>query len=435
MGFLVMDEAFDKWFGDFTAVDPGEPFLYQYWMQDLSAMLVRDRNHPSIMLWSVGNEAGTPGSVEHDTTLKQLVDFVHQLEPTRPVTCALVPVDDTPENTVAGIARSASLVDVLAVNYQEAFFDRFRAAVPNIPMLSTESFPFYARTIDGIVDTDTLTPSNPWFDVVNRDFVAGEFVWNGIDHMGESVGWPSKGWANGLFNSCAFPKPAVSFFKTVWRSEPSVWIYVLSDTIDIDLGFAPWRWPKSAQHWNFAGLENHVLQLNTISNCDTVELIVNGESMGELRPLDFPNWTIPWFVPYVAGTVQAIGRNGGVPATSHLLQTAGPPAQIEIHADHDTIAADGIEVTHIEATLQDSNGILVPDHDLLLSFLVNGPANLIGVDNGDQRSLESYQGSSRTTFQGRALAVIQSTGAPGPIIVLAFADGLPLAAAGVLALR
>ena len=433
MGFLVIDEAFDKWFGDFTPVDSNEPFLYQYWRDDLTAMVVRDRNHPSVMLWSVGNEAGTPGSVEHDTTLKQLVDFVHQLEPTRAVTTALVPVDDTPENTIAGIARSASIVDVLAVNYQEAYFDSFRHAIPNIPMLTTESFPFYARTIDGIVDTTTLTPPNPWFDVASRDFVAGEFVWNGIDHMGESVGWPSKGWANGLFNSCAFPKPGVSFFKTVWRSEPNVFIYVLSDTIDIDLGFAPWRWPKSAQHWNFKGLENQVLQLNTVSNCETVELIVNGESMGELRPLDFPNWTISWFVPYVAGTVQAVGRNGGDVVANHVLQTAGPVAQIEMHADNEIITADGIEVTHIEISLQDSYGTLVPDQDTLLSFLVNGPAKLIGVDNGDQRSLESYQGSFRTTFQGRALAVIQSTGLQGPISVMAFADGLPTGIAGVLA--
>ena len=433
MGFLVMDEAFDKWFGDLTEVDPGEPKLYQWWQQDLLAMLVRDRNHPSIMLWSVGNEAGVPGSEEHDSTLKQLVDFVHKTEPTRPVTCALVPVETTPEDAVAGVVRSAGIVDVLSVNYQEAFFDRFRAALPNISMLSTESLPFYARTIDGVVDTTILTPPNPWWEVVNRDFVAGEFVWNGIDHIGESTGWPSKGWANGLFDSCAFPKPAVSFFKTIWRSDPNVRIYVLSDTLRIDPGFAPWRWPKSAEHWNFKGQENQVLQLNTISNCETVELIVNGKSNDVRRPLDFPNWTIPWFVPYAAGTVEAIGRNGGEKVSQHLLQTAGAPAKIDMRADRDRITADGIEVTHIEVTLLDANGILVPDQDQLLSFLVTGPAKVIGVDNGDQRSSESYQGTSRTTFQGKALVIIQSTGSPGPITVFGFAVGLPAGVAGVFA--
>jgi beta-galactosidase len=428
MGLLVIDEAFDKWLKNYPEGDFSSPGWTDWWQEDLRAMLVRDRNHPSIILWSVGNEAGLPGDPGHDATLQQLVSFVHNEEPSRPVTCALEPqtvgfLEDFANN----VALSARYVDVLAVNYQEQYLDLYRAKLPNLAVVATESYPFFHGITNGF---DTY---NNWWEGAKRNFDAGQFVWVGVDYLGETAGWPSKGWPNGLIDTCGYLKARSAFNQTVWQDAPSVRISVISASLDVDLGLAVWRWPKSAAHWNFKGLEGQVLQIDTVSNCDTVELLVNGQSWGQQKPHDFQNWTISWFPPYAPGTLEAVGRNGGVVVSRHLLQTAGPAARIVLHPDRNQISADGLDLSHIEVSLVDANGILVPDQDARVTFSINGPARLIGVDNGDLRSLESYQANSRTTYWGRALAIVQSTGASGQIVVAASSAALPNANASVMA--
>ena len=295
-------------------------------------------------------------------------------------------------------------------------------------MLSAESYPYFRAVTNG------YDAFNSWWDAVTRDFDAGQFVWTGVDYLGETTGWPSKGWPNGLIDTCGFVKAAAGFHQTVWRDVPNVKISVVSETLKLDLGVDVWRSPQSAAEWNFTGLEGQALLVKTVSNCDSVELIVNGNSLGTLQPIKFPNWTIDWYVRYAPGKLEAIGRVGDKIVARDVLRTAGPPANINLHADREKLAADGLEVTHIEVTLVDRAGNLVPDHDMRLIFAVSGPARLIGVDNGDLRSLESFQGNSRTTYRGKALAVIQSTGSPGLIIFSTLADGLPTATTGVAAM-
>ncbi|HEY3442722.1 MAG TPA: glycoside hydrolase family 2 TIM barrel-domain containing protein [Paludibaculum sp.] len=419
MGMLVLEDCFDKWSNIFPEGDFGSPSWEEWGQRDLSSILTRDRNHPSIILWSVGNEAGAPGEEVHDQQLKILADQVRAEEPSRGVTCALRPQVDLPLDTFAeNVARSASNLDVVAVNYQEQYFDLYRGKLPRMAFIATESYPFFRGIVNGFDDV------NPWWDTAQRGFVAGQFIWSGFDYLGETAGLPSKGWPNGIIDTCGYPKARSAFHRTVWAEAPVVSIMVISSMIDIDPGLPAWRWPNSAAHWNFEGSTDQPLLLEVLSNCETVELLVNGQSLGPKKPAEEKNWTAQWIAWFVPGTLTAIGRNDGQVVAQQAIQTTGAPVSIVIQADRQTFAADGLDIVHLEVSIVDDQGVMVPNRDSLLGFFVEGPGRIIGTDNGDLRSTESYQSPTRTTFGGRALAIVQSTGAPGMIKVTVRADGL-----------
>ncbi|MFB3829356.1 MAG: glycoside hydrolase family 2 TIM barrel-domain containing protein [Bryobacteraceae bacterium] len=415
MGFLVIDEAFDKWGG---RTNPG---FDGWWERDLRAMLERDRNHPSVILWSVGNETGAPGSPEVNGKLARLVEFVHKEEPTRPVTCALIPPSrGNAEEKARAAAASGKLMDVVSVNYQEQWYEELHRLLPGTVILGSECYAYFR----GDADThQAYLPQNPWYDAARHPWVAGQFLWAGIEYLGESMGWPGKGWPNALIDTCGFPKPGSWFHRSVWRKEPLVRIAVLHDGLDIDPGKPHWGWPKMAEHWNFEPYANQVLRLQTVTNCETVELIVNGKSMGERRAAGCPNSTVTWFAPYQPGRVEAIARNRGETVARHELRTAGEPARIQLVPDRVRLTRRG-DLSHIEVRLVDTEGITAPHADRPLTFSVEGAARLAGVDNGDLRGNQPYKGNTRSTYFGRALAVVQSTGA-GAVKVTAAAPGLP----------
>ncbi|WP_349361949.1 MULTISPECIES: glycoside hydrolase family 2 TIM barrel-domain containing protein [unclassified Paenibacillus] len=424
MGFLVIDEAFDKW------KSLSYEHLYdEWWEKDLEAMLVRDRNHPSVFMWSVGNEVENQGQPSMLKMLEQLVAFCHEKDPTRPVTCALEPHntpislrDGSIEAKVEHTRLLAQRVDVLGLNYQEQWYEHYRRAMPDTLIIGTETFPYY-RGKDNRVKG--YLPHNPWFDVVNHDYVMGQFVWSGIDYLGETS-YPSKGWSSGLIDTCGFRRPVSYLQQSLWSDEPIVHIAVLHERMKPEHNPSwtmHWKSPGMEDHWTFPEYGGKLIRLVTFTNCESVELIVNDESYGERKLADYPDHLIKWELPYTPGKIRAIGSNGNQKVCEHELTTAGLPYGLKLQADRTVLPADGHEISHVEVTVTDQDGIIVPNQEFGLAFKLHGDGRILGIDNGDLTSDEPFQGNQIRTHRGRCLVIVQSGYLAGELLLQASADG------------
>jgi beta-galactosidase len=312
---------------------------------------------------------------------------------------------------------------VVGYNYQDQFFTDDHRQFPSRIIYGSEVLPYYRAGRELFRE---YGERNPWYDTADNNFVAGYFIWSGVDYLGESSGWPSMGWPTAPFDVCMFEKPYAAFLRAVWNPDkPAVSIAVVDQSLDIDPGKDLWTWPMIASHWTFPQYRGRILHVQTITNCEEVELWVNGVTLGRRRLADYANNTIQWRAPWRPGSIVAKGYNGGVETAVCELKTAGQPARIELTADKTSPVADGQDLTHVTVRLLDENGTAVPNSDLPVTFEVAGEGRLIGVDNGDLRNHEPRKGNRRTTYFGRALAIIQSTRTGGVITLRATAPGLP----------
>jgi beta-galactosidase len=417
LGMMVIDEAFDMWR---DAKNPHDYHLFfdEWWQRDVASMIERDRNHPSVIIWSIGNEIPNRGKPEVVKQAKALADYVHQLDPTRSVTSA---VNDQGEDKDPYFAT----LNVAGYNYMKDKYEADHQRVPNRVMVATESFPLEAFAY--------------WMSVLDHPYVVGDFVWTAFDYIGEaSIGWRGY-WQEhnfypwtlaycGDIDICGWKRPQSYYRDALWKSD-QLSLFVKPPRPS----FAPnpkrqswskWHWFDVAADWNWPGFENKPLEVNVYSSCAEVELFLNGRSLGR-RPTNRANaYTATWPVPYQAGVLKAVGYDGAQQVSTAELRTAQAPSRIELSPDRARIRADGQDLSYIMVALVDARGVRNPKAENLVKFAITGPGTIVGVGNANPMSTESYQQPQRKAWQGRCLLIVKSGRQAGKIVIKATSAGL-----------
>jgi beta-galactosidase len=407
MGFLVMDEMFDCWT---VAKNPHDYHLYfNDWSKiDTRDTVLRDRNHPSIILYSAGNEIrDTPNAEAAKKILAGLVEVFHQNDPTRPVTQGLFRpnVSHDYDNGLA------DLLDVIGTNYRD---NELLAA-------------YQAKPTRKIVGTEQRHDLPTWLAARDNLPHAGQFLWSGVDYLGESPNWPVIAAASGLLDRTGMIKPMALERQSWWIDEPVVHVVRRIDpakVTSVDPGFEPLV-RRQAQFADWTPLDQapHEEAAEAYSNCEEVELYLNGKSLGA-QPRNADDSARVWKVAYEAGVLRAVGRNQGAVAASNELRTAGKAAKIVLVADRNRLSPAWDEVCFVEAAVVDPNGIVVPGAGDLISFKTTGPGFVAAVDSGNNSSHEPFQASERCAYQGRCIAIIKANRSGGRITLSASAPGL-----------
>lgn len=424
LGLLVMDEAFDEWTGGkhkwiqgWNAGTPGTRGyheVFEEWgVRDLEDMVLRDRNHPSIVLWSIGNEIdypgdpfghprgrnglkpGMPSADVLPVIARRLVGIVKSLDGTRPVTQALA---DIQASNATGLA---SLLDVVGYNYLEQNYAR-----------DHETYP--ARIILGSENSHSLAA---WRAVAANDYVAGQFLWTGVDYLGEASRYPSRGSTAGLLDLCGFRKPNAYLREALWSNEPMVY----AAAQEASAGARPGR---LVEHWNWSGDGRKTIPVEVYTNCGSAELFLNRRSLGEKAVADRLEPVLRWETPNEPGVVRVIGKRDGKEAARFELATAGSPARLEMAADKSALKADGSDVAHVEIRVVDTEGRRVYRSDALIEVQTSGAGELAALDSGDQRDVTPVKAGHRKVYEGRALAIVRSGTSAGSVTVRASAAGL-----------
>ncbi len=430
MGFIVMDEAFDMWMVAKTKYDYHLDFAAWH-KRDLEDMVLRDRNHPSVFIWSIGNEIPEQWDNKDDSgqiLARELAGIIRSLDTTRPITSNCNDID-----TNNAIIKSGAL-DLTGFSYGQNGYGQYPQLFHGQKLIGSETTSaletrgHYDMPSDSIRRWPTrwdkpFTDGNPdntvseydnvsapwgatheeaWSLVKKYDFMSGMFIWTGFDYLGEPTpyGWPSRSSYFGIMDLAGFPKDVYYMYQSEWTNKPVLHI------------FPNWNWK-----------EGETVDVWAYTNCEEVELFLNGKSLGTKRKTS-DELHLMWSVPFEPGTLKAVGRTNGKEILTREVRTAGAPAKIVAEADRDTITADGRDLSFVTVKVLDDKGTLVPYADNLVHFKISGEGSIIGVDNGSETDHDPFKADYRKAFNGLCLVVIQSTEKAGKINLEATSEGL-----------
>jgi beta-galactosidase len=429
MGFIVMDEAFDMWKKEKTKFD--YHLDWDEWhKRDLQDMVLRDRNHASIFIWSIGNEISEQwgGDPAAGIIGKELSGIVRSLDKTRPITSAMNFVNE--RNTL--IANGD--LDLVGTNYAHDRIPQFPKLFPGRKLIGTETVSSLATRGSYDMPSDVIrrwphkwdeefkdgnpdfsvsaydnvsapwgsTQEESWKIIKKNDFFAGQFIWTGWDYIGEPTPypWPARSSYFGIIDLAGFPKDTFYMYQSEWTSKPVLHIF---------------------PHWNWK--QGDPVDVWAYFNSEEVELFLNGKSLGTKRKSG-DDLHVMWRVPFEPGILRAVSRSHRKVMLTQEVRTAGQPVRIILSPDRKTIKADANDLSFVTVKVVDANGTVVPDADNLIRFQLTGAGSIAGVDNGSQVSHEPFKANHRKAFHGLALAIIQSRDQAGRVTLRATAEGL-----------
>jgi beta-galactosidase len=414
MGILVLAE--NRHLGD-TYADQTPKSTRAVEHRDLTKLVMRDRNHPCIILWSLCNEQWIQGSPEGAAMVKAMKQRVNELDPTRLVTAAM-------NGGFTSQDGFASVLDVIGINYNPGVYKEVHTAFPGKPIVASEIASeigtrgfyemnhwenYWGDKKRGYVAAYSInagpggqTVENAWPPIAMNDFMAGGFVWSGFDYKGEPrpFGWPVINCHYGFMDICGFPKDSYYYYQSWWTDKPVLHLF---------------------PHWNWPGREGQEIPVWVHSNCQEVELFLNGVSQGKQTVKPYHH--LEWKVKYAPGKLVAKGLRNGKPIEA-VVETTGAPAAIRLTADRSSLIANNTDLAVVNVAIIDAQGRGVPVADNHITFTLTGPAKLIGVGNGDPSSHEPDKASSRSAFNGLAQAIVQTTMKGGKIQLKAESTGL-----------
>lgn len=398
MGMLVLDEN--------RHLSSSEENL-----KDLETLLYRDRNHPSIFMWSMENEEAIQGTVTGARILETMVETTHRIDPSRKVTAAM--------NHARNDGGYSDVLDVAGYNYGDKglAYVKDHEAHPNRVIFCTEGTSFvstrgeYKNSWDKNTCSNSIIwqpgwgpyPGEDWADIVKYPYLGGLFVWTGFDYRGEPTPfqWPCVSSQFGIMDVCGFPKDGYYAYKAAWGNEPVVHIF---------------------PHWNWPGKEGDSIKVHCYTNCDEVELLLNGKSIGKQKAV--PYTQLIWPLKYTPGKLEARGYEAGKLVTKDLVETTAVPAQITLNSDTNILKCDGCDVAVIRVAIKDEKGRVVPTANNLVKFSIEGPGKIIGTGNGNPNCHEPDKASQRKAYNGYCLVLVQADKTSGEIRLKATSDSL-----------
>jgi len=422
LGMLVIDESFDQWEKGKNP-DDYHRFFDAWWKKDFSSMVLRDRNHPSIILWSVGNEIDERAEPSGTKIVKGFKEVLQKLDPSRLITEAVNDPWDHPGNKWDYTAPAFALLGVSGYNYQWWEYENDHKKYPQRIMMGTESVPKEA--------------AQNWNLVEKHPYVIGDFVWTAIDYLGESgighttckeekgnnlMPWP---WFNaycGDIDLIGDKKPQSYYRDAVWRrTKIAMAVHTpLADSCKEAVSY--WGWPDEMLSWTWPGNEGKLMHINVYSRAAKVRLLLNGKMIAEKKPDSL--FTAKFDLPYAPGELKAVAVAGNKEVGHFSLQTAGKAARIQLVPDRAKIKASRNDLCYVKVLVIDDKEQVVPNADIPIKFKITGKGELEGTGSANPSEMESFRQSKHHTFRGKCLVVLRPTGTAGNITLEASAPGL-----------
>ena len=423
-GMLVIDESFDMWQEGKNQNDY-HLFFNDWWKRDMESMVLRDRNHPSIIMWSIGNEIPNRHRPEVVELAKKFADYTRWLDPTRAITSAVN--DLRPDND-----PYFAVLDIAGYNYasggdhnQNNLYETDHKRLPERIIVGTESYP--------------LEAFGSWMDVIDHPYVIGDFVWTAFDYIGEaSIGWRGYFQKQNFFpwnlaycgdlDICGWKRPQSFYRDVLWNTDKlSIWVTPPVESFEINperQSWSKWHWLDAVSDWTWPGNEGKRMDVNIYSSCSQVELYLNGKSLGKKTTDRSTKYIANWQVPYEPGTLKAVGFTGKKKVSETELSTAAEVSEIRMTADRVKIHSNGQDLCYITIELTDLNGVCNPKSENQVFVEVTGPGTIAGIGNANPVSLQSFQLHTHNAWRGKCQVIVKAETTPGDITVRVTSSGI-----------